>query len=86
MTETHQTTDELLRRVHQRLGGLGIEIVTYGDGTIEVTWRRDYGEEGLSDQRWLSASSLHEALLGVLAREDEADERDAAAADEELWW
>jgi hypothetical protein len=68
--------DLLLQRVHQRLGG-GVDIQTFADGTVEVRWRRAYDEE-LSDERFVSATSLLQAFEAVLQHEDDADAADVA--------
>jgi hypothetical protein len=72
-------TDELLARIHERLGSLGLDISTFGEtGQIEVRWKRDYS--GIwSDERFLIADRLSDALRGVLDREDQADREDAEA-------
>ena len=36
------TTDDLLTQVHNRLGGLGVDLQTFGDGTVGVRWKRSY--------------------------------------------
>lgn len=72
--------EELLRRVHERIGG-GIDIQTFADGWVEIRWKRDYNGE-LSDERFVGAPSLSEALTGVLEREDQADAADATEAAE----
>lgn len=78
------TTDELLAHVHERLGGLGVDIQTFGDGTVEVRWKRSY--DGIwSDERWAATSSLTAALNHILKHEADADiedEREAALAQE----
>ena len=66
--------DELLVRVHARLG-LGVDIQTYSAGTVEVHWRRDYGQKW-SETRFFSALTLTGALQGVLDYEDAADAGD----------
>jgi hypothetical protein len=68
--------DLLLQRVHQRLGG-GIDIQSFADDTVEVRWRRAYGEE-LSDERFVSATSLLQAFEAVLQHEDGADAAEEA--------
>lgn len=73
-------SDKLLARVHQRIGGLGLDIATFGaTGSVEIRWRRDYGEEdcGTSDERYISAPSLALGLQEVLKYEDWADRFDA---------
>ena len=61
----------LLRQVHLRTG-LGVDISTWVDGTVEIRWKRDY--DGVwSDERMVIADSLDAALRGVLKAEDEAD-------------
>lgn len=62
----------LLPRVHDRLGGLGVDISTFGDGTVEARWRRDYDGEW-SDERFTSGHAITEVLEAILAYEDEAD-------------
>jgi hypothetical protein len=71
--------DQLLRRVHERLGG-GLDIQTFADGTVEVRWRGAYGEE-LSTERFASSASLRAALEAVLEQEDAADAADLQAAE-----
>lgn len=68
--------DYLLQLVHERTG-LGVDITTWVDGTIEVKWKRDYGDEGWSDERFFTAPTIHEALQGVLDHEDAADREDS---------
>jgi len=76
MTET-RSADELLTQVHERLGGVGVDILTFGgDGTVEVRWRRSY-DGVLSDERFASAGTLVDALAQVLAHEDVADADEA---------
>lgn len=74
--EREVQADTLLRRVHERLGGLGVDITTFGEADcVEVRWRREYGADGgLSDERFAQADSLEEALTSVLVYEDAADE------------
>jgi hypothetical protein len=69
--------DELLAQVHRRLGGLGIDMQTFGEtGTVEIRWKRSY--DGVSsDERFTSAESLVDALWQVLDTEAEADQHDA---------
>ena len=70
--------DALLARTHERIGCLGLDITTYGNGDVDIRWRRDYLSVGLSDERVITAApSLTAALYEVIAREDLADERDA---------
>ena len=73
--------DQLLRRVHERLGG-GLDIQTFADGSIEVRWLRAYGPE-LSGERFASASSLRAALEAVHEQEDAADAADLPEAEAE---
>jgi hypothetical protein len=84
------SADALLVAVHARVGG-GIDIQTFGSATdattVEVRWRRDYGGLGTSDERLVIKSgprALSEALLQVLRYEDEADQRDADEALDDL--
>lgn len=65
----------LLRTVHQRLG-LGVDIQTFVDGTVEVRWKRDYDGEW-SDERFTYSDSISAALEAILDYEDEADREDA---------
>ena len=78
-------TDEqkLLRQVHRRLGGLGVDIQTFGeDHTVSVRWYRSYDGE-LSDERMIDGfADITSALEAVLACEDAEDLE--AAAEEEL--
>jgi hypothetical protein len=71
---------KLLARVHKRLGGLGVDIQTFGEtGHVEIRWRRDYGDgSGISDQRCLETDSIGSALRGVLEWEDVEDAKVAA--------
>jgi hypothetical protein len=72
---------DLLDRVHVRIGGVGLDISTFGEsGSVEIRWRRDYGDAGLSDERQASGASLTEALLAILEYEDWADAHDEAEA------
>lgn len=64
---------DLLTRVHEKLG-LGVDIQTWANGTVEVRWKRDYGDEGWSDERFAMADSLEGALQAVLDHEQRADE------------
>lgn len=74
------SADDLLTKVHARLGGLGVDIKTFGDGTVEASWARSY--DGVwSDSRWFSGPSLAAVLQGILDYEDRADRLDA---DEEV--
>lgn len=78
--ECMQTMDELLRKVHERLG-LGVDIQTFADGTVEIRWKRAYGDDGWaeSDERLTIAEgeqALSDALKAVLAREDEEDAKE----------
>lgn len=68
------TTDVLLRHVHLRLG-LGIDIQTFVDETVEVRWKRDYDGDW-SDERFVSRNSIDLALEAILEYEDEADKRE----------
>lgn len=67
--------DELLREVHRCLGA-GVDIQTYSAATgerdcaVEIRWRRDYGEQGLSDERFAAGGTLAEALRAVLGHEE----------------
>lgn len=71
------TADELLAKVHKRLGGLGVDIRTFGESTvIEALWKRSYNGI-LSDERQTSANSLMCVFLRILDYEDEADRADA---------
>lgn len=67
--------DALLQRVHKRRG-LGIDIQTFSEGTVEVRWKRDYGGNW-SAERSASAVSIGEALQAILDCEDESDAIDA---------
>lgn len=72
--------DELLVKVHERLG-LGVDIQTFADGTVEIRWKRAYGDDGWgeSDERLTIAEgeqALSDALKAVLAREDEEDAKE----------
>lgn len=70
--------DDLLKRVHARLGGYGLDITTSGVVDCgEVRWHRSYGGVR-SDERFISAETLIDALWEVLKYEDEADVRDQA--------
>lgn len=72
---------DLLGRVHVRLGGVGVDLTTYGTSDeVEVSWRRDYGHAGLSDRRTATAAGLAGALQAVLDYEEEADKLDAEEA------
>jgi hypothetical protein len=50
----------LLTQVHKRLG-LGVDIQTFADGKIEISWRRNY-EGAWSDLRSTNADDLASAL------------------------
>jgi hypothetical protein len=80
--------DSLLSLVHERLGGVGLDIMTFGSGcadsavgptvgSCEVRWRRCY-DDGLGDECFVAASSLSEALRWIIAYEDAADAEDEA--------
>jgi hypothetical protein len=72
-------TQGLLERVHDRIGGLGLDITTFGDGSVEVRWMRAYPE--WSDQRYIGpCPTLDQALRAVIAYEDQADADDAREA------
>ena len=63
----------LLELVHARIGG-GVTIETFPDeGVVEIRWHRDYGEDGLSDERLGKAYSIDEALTYVLEYEADRD-------------
>ena len=65
----------LLDRVHLRVGG-GIEILTFdADRTVEIRWKTFYPEHGWSEDRWIQARGLAEALQAVLDYEDDEDAR-----------
>ncbi len=55
---------------------------------FEATWKRDYGDDGLSDERpRIEADSVHGILAKILDYEQRADEKDAentAASNEEV--
>lgn len=68
----------LLQRVHARLGGLGVDITTYGDNAVEIRWRRDYGTGCLSDERFVAVTNLMDGLREILTYEDGADVADEA--------
>jgi hypothetical protein len=72
----------LLAQVHERVGGLGLDITTFGSAgpLIEVRWRRAYPGEVWSDERTWAAEGLEGALRGVLAHEDYWDAQDAQEA------
>jgi len=75
------TADELLVLVHKQIG-LGIDIQTFSEtNTVEISWKRDYGDEGWSDLRPVAIAegenALAKALRQVLEYEDEADRMDA---------
>lgn len=71
---------ELLQRVHARLGGLGVDITTYGSNSVEIRWRRDYGTEGLSDERFVITANLMDGLREILTYEDDADATDVGTS------
>ncbi len=74
------SADALLARVHERIGGLGVDIRTFGEsGQIEIHWKRDYAGVW-SDERFLTADSLSAALRAILDHENQADREDAATA------
>jgi hypothetical protein len=78
-SDAHGSADVLLAEVHKRLGGLGVDIQTFGEShDVEVRWRRSY-DGVISDERFASARSLAGALLCVLDHEHQADIDDAAA-------
>lgn len=75
LTRSTNAINALLVTVHERIGGVGLDIQTFGgDHSVEIRWRRDYGDAGLSDERFASAPSLSLALEHVIAHEDAADE------------
>jgi hypothetical protein len=77
--DAHGSADALLPKVHARLGGLGVDIQTFGESQdVEVRWRRSY-DGVISDERWASAPSLAGALLCILDHEHQADIDDARA-------
>ncbi len=72
--------DALLRQVHERLGGLGIDITTYGGtGEVQVRWHRTIDGE-MSDQRDWQADSLSNALQAILTYEDHVDAAEEGAS------
>jgi len=77
------TTEAILVRVLRRIGdGDGLQIhvrsaLVPSGRLVEVRWRRSY-DGVLSDERIVTAHSLHEALGMVLDREDQADDEDRA--------
>lgn len=75
MSETSNRGSTLLSVVHDRIG-LGVDITTWIDGTVEIRWKRDYGDEGWSDERFAQADSIEGALMAVLEHERLADEAD----------
>lgn len=76
MTPPTPSVSELLNLVHLRIGQ-GVQILTHPNEPIEFRWRRDYGDEGLSDERPIRlASSLEAGLQSILDYEDEADAAD----------
>ena len=79
MSTQYEPGRELLRRVHDRLGGYGVDIRTFGkDHVVEIRWRRNYEDCGGSDERWVGdLRSLEDALQAVLDYEDGADAADA---------
>lgn len=76
--ESDLDADALLRKVHERTG-LGIDIQTFSEGTVEVRWKRDF-DGSWSEERSASAVSISEALQAVLEYETEADTIDAREA------
>lgn len=77
------TRDDLLGKVHRRIGGLGFDIQTFGgqdaSPRIEARWRRDYGGEW-SEERQTHGDGFAEVLQAILDYEDEADRVDEEAA------
>ncbi len=71
--------DDLLTRVHRRLGG-GVDIQTFASGEVEVRWRRLFESDELSDERFAQGHSLRGALEAVLAHEDDVDRMAAEEA------
>ena len=73
--------DAILNRVQARIGrtrwGMTISCVP---GKVGISWRRLYADGVESDQRMVEEPTLREALLAVLAWEDEADAADAKEA------
>lgn len=69
-------TATILQAVHERIG-LGVDISTFADGTIEVRWRRDYDGEH-SDERFLlgGGHDIDDVLRRILDYETEADQAD----------
>ncbi len=73
---------DLLYRVHEMTGGLGVTIQTittdglFGDYTVTVTWRKNYHDTGsghplaghlcYSEKREASGKTMEEALENVL--------------------
>ena len=75
--DAHGSADTLLAEVHRRIGGLGVDIITFGEShDVEVRWRRSY-DGVLSDERFASARSIAGALLCILDHEHQADIDDA---------
>ena len=60
--------DVMLGKVHERTG-LGIDIQTFSEGTVEVRWKRDF-DGSWSEEQSASAVSICEALQAILDHED----------------
>lgn len=76
------TPDDLLRRVHERLGGLGVTVETSvdeetGDFEIEVSWKRYYGPRSFSALRIIEVPTFAAVPQAVLDYEDEQDKEKA---------
>ena len=76
MPDEQRPHKDLLARVHERTG-LGVDIQTWTNGNVEIRWKRDYGEEGWSDERFAIANSIDGALQAVLDHERKADREEA---------
>jgi hypothetical protein len=69
--------DDLLRDVHSRLGGVGVDLMTFGaTDQVEARWRRSY-DGILSDERFAQAVSIADVLRAILLCEDAADAAEA---------
>lgn len=75
------TPIELRAAVVLRLGTHGhadiTERITAKSKRCDISWRRDYGNVGLSDYRYASGLDAEECLRKALAYEDRADQIDA---------
>lgn len=65
----------MINKVRSRLGQRGYVTLNIACDAITARWRRDYADEGLSDERCIDAPSIDAALQAILQWEDEEDKK-----------